>query len=58
MFSKYILRDSYWAQEGSLEAVVSHARRVQELLMDDPVVAEFADLVSRAVRLESSAGDR
>ena len=53
-----ILRDSYWAQEGSLEAVVSHARRVQELLMDDPVVAEFADLVSRAVRLESSAGDR
>ena len=53
-----ILRDSYWAQEGSLEAVASHARRVQELLMDDPDVAEFADLVSRAVRIESSAGGR
>ncbi len=53
-----ILRDSYWAQEGSLQAVASHARRVQELLMDDPDVAEFADLVSRAVRIESSAGDR
>ena len=53
-----ILRNSYWAQEGSLQAVASHARRVQELLMDDPDVAEFADLVSRAVRIESSGGDR
>ena len=53
-----VLRESYWAQESNLQAVASHARRVQELLLDDPDVAEFADLVFRAARIESSADDR
>ena len=43
-----ILRESYWAQEGSLEDVLVHAERVGELLLGDPDVTEFAEMVSLA----------
>ena len=43
-----ILRESYWAQESTLHEVSVLAQRVSELLPDDPDVAEFADLVTRA----------
>ena len=43
-----ILRESYWAQDGSLERVLGEAIRVQRLLPSDEDVAEFASLVSRA----------
>ena len=49
-----ILRDSYWAQDGSLEHVVSEARRVRELLPEDVDVAEFVDLAAEAHRLKPS----
>ena len=49
-----ILRDSYWAQDGSLEHVVPEARRVRELLPEDVDVAEFVDLVTRAYQLKPS----
>jgi Ca-activated chloride channel family protein len=46
-----ILRGSYWAQDGSLEAVLTLAQRVGAALADDPDVAEFIWLVSQANRL-------
>ena len=48
-----ILRESYWAQDGSLEGVLAEAIRVQRLLTDDEDVAEFASLVSRAEGIQS-----
>ena len=42
-----LLRGSYWAQDGSLNAVVPEARRVRDLLAEDVSVAEFADLAAR-----------
>ncbi len=51
-----ILRESYWALDGSLDAVVSHARRVQGLLPREADVAEFADLTQRALRIQDQAG--
>ena len=48
-----VLRESYWAQGGSLEEVASEANRVQRLLPSEPDFAEFAALVSRAERIES-----
>ena len=47
-----ILRESYWALDGSLDAVVSHARRVQGLLPREADVAEFADLTQRTLRIQ------
>ena len=47
-----ILRESYWAQDGNLTDVAAEARRVQELLPDDEHVTEFADLVTRAERID------
>ena len=49
-----VLRGSYWAQDGSLSAVVPEARRVQELLMQDIRVAEFADLVARTEQVRAT----
>ena len=49
-----ILRESYWAQDGSLEHVVSEAWRVREALPEDTDVAEFVDLVTRAYQLKPS----
>ena len=43
-----VLRESYWAQDSSLEEVRTLAQRVRTLLPDDPDVAEFVDLVTRA----------
>ena len=47
-----ILRDSYWAQDGDLQRTAYEADRVQRLLPYDADVAEFADLVARAARIE------
>jgi len=46
-----ILRESYWAQESSLEAVLTLAQRAGAALADDPAVAEFVWLVSQASQL-------
>ena len=43
-----ILRESYWAQDGSIEDVMVYADRVRELLPDDPDVAEFAEMLALA----------
>ncbi len=47
-----ILRESYWAQDGSLSEVRELAERVRTLLPDDSDVAEFADLVFRAEKID------
>ena len=47
-----VLRNSYWAQDGDLQRTAAEAARVQRLLPYDPDVAEFADLVARAARIE------
>jgi Ca-activated chloride channel family protein len=43
-----ILRRSYWAREGDLEAVLALARGVAQELPDDADVAELVELVARA----------
>ena len=48
-----ILRESYWAQGGSLGRVAAEANRVQRLLPQDADVAEFAAIASRAERIQS-----
>ena len=48
-----ILRESIWAEDGSLENVAAEAQRVRSLLPDDPDVAEFTALVSRAEDIQS-----
>ena len=53
-----ILRESYWAQEGSLEDVVAEARRVQALLPEEIDFAEFTDLVVRTQRIQALQNDR
>ena len=47
-----VLRNSYWAQDGDLERTAWEASRVRRLLPHDPDVAEFADLVARAARIQ------
>ena len=46
-----ILRESFWAQEGSLITVSSEARRVLQLLPQDTDVVEFASLASTAAEI-------
>ena len=46
-----LLRGSYWAQGGSLSAVVPEAKRVRDMLAGDVRVAEFADLAARTEKL-------
>ncbi len=53
-----ILRESFWAQEGSLTEVVAEAARVRGLIPDDPDVTDFASLVTWAGRVESAVADR
>ena len=48
-----ILRESYWAQDGSLERVAAEASRLQQLIPSDEHVAEFASLASRADSIQS-----
>ena len=50
-----ILRGSYWAQEGSLQAVADEAWRVQQLLPRSTDVSQFASLAARAARLAGDA---
>ncbi len=49
-----ILRESYWAQDGSLGKVAAEAFRVLRLLPEDSDVAEFAGLVTQAERIQST----
>ena len=46
-----LLRESYWAQDGSLSAVRELAQRLTGLMDQDPDVLEFAYLVSQAERI-------
>ena len=46
-----ILRDSYWAEDSSLDVVYKEAQRVSEYLPRDEAVSEFMDLVRKARRL-------
>lgn len=48
-----VLRESYWAQDGSLRTVASEANRVRDLLSSDDDVAEFSDLAARAESIQS-----
>ena len=48
-----VLRGSYWAREGSLQAVADHARRLRQLLPDSTEVADFASLAIQAAGLET-----
>ena len=51
-----ILRESYWAREGSLETVALEAARIRRLLPpDDITAAEFAALTNRAAQLAEEA---
>jgi len=43
-----VLRESYWAQHLALADLLPQARRLEEMLLGDADVAEFADLVDRA----------
>ena len=46
-----LLRQSYWAREGSLSDVEVEADRLRRILPDDSDVAEFAELASIAARI-------
>ena len=46
-----LLRESYWARDGSLKAVSEQAARIRRLLPDDLDAAEFAALTARAAQL-------
>jgi len=46
-----ILKESYWAEDGSLSAVYKEAERINEYLYRDDVMSEFVDLVREARRL-------
>ena len=48
-----VLRGSYWAKEGTLQAVAEEAQRLQQLLPESTDVAEFASLATQAAALES-----
>ena len=48
-----VLRGSYWAKEGNLQAVADEAQRLQQILPESTDVAEFASLAAQAASLES-----
>ena len=50
-----VLRGSYWAKKGTLQAVADEALRVRELLPESTEVAEFASLASQAANLEGES---
>lgn len=49
-----ILRESYWAQESTLAAVLEEAQRVGPLLPEDPDVVELVELLKSAVTLKKA----
>ena len=49
-----ILRESYWAQEGSLSEVAAEAARIERLLPQDENVTEFVELIKLAEQINSS----
>ncbi len=51
-----ILRESYWAREGSLQTVADEAARLRRLIPEDADIAEFASLTAKAEQLWISAG--
>ena len=51
-----ILRESYWAREGSLQTVADEAARLRRLIPEDADIAEFASLTAKAEQLWTSAG--
>ena len=53
-----ILRESYWAQDGSLVAVISEAWRIRQLLPEEIDFAEFTDLAMRTERIQALQSDR
>ena len=53
-----VLRGSYWAREGSLEAVAERARDVQSLIPESTAVSDFASLAVQAAGLEAEAHSR
>jgi len=46
-----ILKDSYWAEDGSLSEVYREAERIAEYLYRDDVMDEFVELVREARRM-------
>ena len=50
-----VLRGSYWAREGNLQAVAEEARRIQRLLPDSTAVSDFASLAIQAASFEAEA---
>jgi Ca-activated chloride channel family protein len=48
-----VLRESYWAREGSLAAVMTHAEELLEMLPFDTDVLEFVRLVRESYYLDS-----
>ena len=50
-----VLRGSYWAREGSLQAVAEEARRVQQLLPELTEVSDFTSLAVQAASFEADA---
>ena len=51
-----LLRESYWAREGSLDTVAAEAARIRRLLPpNDLAAAEFAALTARAAQLSEEA---
>ena len=50
-----ILRESYWAREGSLQTVADEAERLRRLIPEDTDVAELASLTAKAQQLWTSA---
>ncbi len=50
-----VLRGSYWAREGNLQAVAEEARRVQMLLPNMNEVSDFASLAIQAASFEADA---
>ena len=50
-----VLRGSYWAREGSLQAVAEEARRVQLLLPELTEVSDFTSLAVQAASFEADA---
>jgi Ca-activated chloride channel family protein len=48
-----VLRESYWARDGSLESVMAHADRLLETLSSDVDVIEFVRLVKESYYLNA-----
>ena len=47
-----ILKDSYWAEESSLDQVYKETERISEYLYHDEYMNEFVELVREARRLK------